>query len=168
MDCAYPSKHRWWASITVETLIVAAERNPNGLHTAARDCLGVEIPPIAAGGDTDQAIEVMRQYLAVLASLSDGPVAGGSGDTAADLKVAGMSRDAAAAPDRAPPPPPPPPPPPLGPGGDPVLRGTEDPYGVLDVPKLAPQAKIRKAFRKMSLLYHPDKNNGDDRMFIGV
>ena len=32
-------------------------------------------------------------------------------------------------------------------------------YNVLNVPETASQEDIKKAYRKMSMMYHPDKNN---------
>ena len=40
-----------------------------------------------------------------------------------------------------------------------------DYYGVLGVEKNSSPAEIKKNFRKLSLQYHPDKNNGDDKKF---
>ena len=41
----------------------------------------------------------------------------------------------------------------------------KDYYNILGVDKQASQEEIKKAFRKLSLKYHPDKNGGDDRQF---
>ena len=37
-----------------------------------------------------------------------------------------------------------------------------DYYEVLEISKDASQSEIKKAFRKLSILYHPDKNPGDE------
>lgn len=34
-------------------------------------------------------------------------------------------------------------------------------YDILDVPRDAPKALIKKHFKKLSRVYHPDKNPGD-------
>ncbi|RYZ06925.1 MAG: J domain-containing protein [Myxococcales bacterium] len=36
-----------------------------------------------------------------------------------------------------------------------------DPYAILELPRGAPEAAIRQAFRKLALRYHPDRNPGD-------
>lgn len=41
----------------------------------------------------------------------------------------------------------------------------KDYYSILGVGRDASQDDIKKAFRKLSMKYHPDKNNGDDTMF---
>lgn len=39
----------------------------------------------------------------------------------------------------------------------------KDPYSVLGVAKGATQDEIKKAFRKLAMQYHPDKNKGDKK-----
>ena len=38
-------------------------------------------------------------------------------------------------------------------------------YNILNVEENATSDQIKKSFRKMSMKYHPDKNNGDDQKF---
>lgn len=41
-------------------------------------------------------------------------------------------------------------------------------YEVLEVTKEATEAEIKKAFKKMTLLYHPDRPTGDEQKFKEV
>ena len=42
-----------------------------------------------------------------------------------------------------------------------MVHGITDHYGVLDVPPEADEATVKKAYRKLVLLWHPDKHNSD-------
>lgn len=42
------------------------------------------------------------------------------------------------------------------------VAGAADLYAVLSVPRDASDGAIKKAYRKLSLTYHPDKNPGDE------
>uniref|UniRef100_T1JAW5 Tryptophan--tRNA ligase, cytoplasmic n=1 Tax=Strigamia maritima TaxID=126957 RepID=T1JAW5_STRMM len=41
-----------------------------------------------------------------------------------------------------------------------------DPFEILQIDRSASQAEIKKAYRKLSLIYHPDKETGDERKFL--
>lgn len=41
-----------------------------------------------------------------------------------------------------------------------------DPFEILNVPLGASQSEIKRAYKRLSLIYHPDKHTGDEREFI--
>lgn len=41
-----------------------------------------------------------------------------------------------------------------------------DPYEILGVPAGTSQADIKKAYRKLSVILHPDKETGDEKAFM--
>ncbi|KAL4233084.1 secretory subunit [Mactra antiquata] len=43
-----------------------------------------------------------------------------------------------------------------------------DPYQILQIDRGASDREIKKSYRKLSLLYHPDKETGDSKMFMMV
>lgn len=42
-----------------------------------------------------------------------------------------------------------------------LVEAGKDYYSILDVPRDAPKTQIKKHFKKLSRVYHPDKNPGD-------
>ena len=43
-----------------------------------------------------------------------------------------------------------------------LVEAGKDYYAILDLPRDAPKTQIKKHFKKLSRVYHPDKNPGDD------
>lgn len=44
-----------------------------------------------------------------------------------------------------------------------IVKAAKDYYSILDVPRDAPKSQIKKHFKKLSRVYHPDKNAGDEK-----
>ncbi|OBZ82740.1 DnaJ subfamily A member 1 [Choanephora cucurbitarum] len=44
-----------------------------------------------------------------------------------------------------------------------LLVAAKDYYEILDVPRDAPKSQIKRHFKKLSRVYHPDKNSGDEK-----
>lgn len=42
------------------------------------------------------------------------------------------------------------------------VSAAKDYYDILDVPRDAQKAQIKRHFKKLSRVYHPDKNDGDE------
>lgn len=43
-----------------------------------------------------------------------------------------------------------------------LVSAAKDYYDILDVPRDAQKAQIKRHFKKLSRVYHPDKNDGDE------
>jgi len=41
-----------------------------------------------------------------------------------------------------------------------------DPYEILNIPVGASVAEVKKQYRKLSLVYHPDKETGNEKLFM--
>jgi DnaJ-related protein SCJ1 len=44
-----------------------------------------------------------------------------------------------------------------------IIAAGKDYYEILDVPRDAQKAQIKRHFKKLSRVYHPDKNSGDEK-----
>ncbi|KAI7898529.1 uncharacterized protein BX663DRAFT_524452 [Cokeromyces recurvatus] len=44
-----------------------------------------------------------------------------------------------------------------------LVTAGKDYYSILDVPRDAPKSQIKRHFKKLSRVYHPDKNSGDEQ-----
>eukprot|EP01048_Picozoa_sp_COSAG05_P025237 COSAG05_NODE_6328_length_979_cov_1.529545_1_plen_266_part_01 len=70
MDCSYPSRHQWWQSLTSETVDIVRVNNPDGIISAATDCLHVPLPAgmLKDGRDTravDTAVALLRRWVSL-------------------------------------------------------------------------------------------------------
>jgi DnaJ-related protein SCJ1 len=43
-----------------------------------------------------------------------------------------------------------------------IIAASKDYYSILDVPRDAQKIQIKRHFKKLSRVYHPDKNSGDE------
>lgn len=43
-----------------------------------------------------------------------------------------------------------------------------DPYDILEISPGASDAEIKKSYRRKSLIYHPDKETGDEKKFLMI
>ena len=117
MDCAYPNKHQWWASLSVEGIEIVSTRNPPALVRGVRECLHVtEVEPSDLEGLKGVLAEWLQMRLA--ADEAAGTPVSQASPRAEQILRQQRQRDEAPTPPDDPPPPPPPPPPPAPPPAD--------------------------------------------------